>query len=108
MQVKLNNQDTLEIVKALKSGILDISRVEVLKKLAENYRPFTPVSATEKMECLKKLNEIGIFPYSREEWINAIDTDCEEEYLEALWGELIRSAYYGIIALEALGYRVEM
>lgn len=107
MQVRLDTQDTLEIVKALKSGILDISRVQVLKKLVENYRPFVAVSPTELKECMEELHDIGIIPTQKEKWIDAIQGEYEEFYLDALWGELIRSAYYGVLALEALGYTVK-
>ena len=113
MRIKLSSVDILEITKALKGGWLDMDKVTSFKTLLDGYNP--PKQITQRQmhyycKCLYK--GLGYTP-TDEATINKIMLSELPANLKEKWERgindgsiykmLIRNAFFGMIAIRALG-----
>lgn len=113
MIIKLNNTDVMQIVKALKSGWLDLSKVDGFKRLIDGYNPPKEITRDELdfyLDCLFK--GWGYRPTGKKQIRDAMLQGLDRELLEQ-WGaaiengrlykQLVRYAFLGLLAIKGLG-----
>lgn len=113
MEIKLSTKDVLELAKAIKSGRLEIDKVERLNSLKENYNPPKKIGDKELeyyLKCLydgwgyvpigvREVQEImlaGLNGEQLEIWKDRIE-DC------SVYRRLVKDAFFGLMAVKALG-----
>ncbi len=112
MKIKLSSIDVLQISKALKSGWLDLDKIDTFKSLVEGYNP--PELIDDKKlayykDCLFKgwgyeptpINEFN-------EIVNNLDSDQLSKWEDCikdgrLYSIFVERAFWGLIAIKALG-----
>ena len=113
MKIKLNSKDVLEITKAIKSGWLDVDKVERFRYLLNGYNP--PKEITRKQmdyyrECLYM--GWGYTPTDEAEiksmMLECLPMDLKEKWQKSVedgsvYKKLVRDAYLGMVAMRALG-----
>lgn len=113
MIIKLSSIDILQISKALKSGRLDLDKIDTFKSLVEGYNP--PKTITDKelsyyLECLYK--GYGYIPTPRREIEAKLLSELNREQLEkwkdgiedgSIYKQLVRRAFIGMVAVKGLG-----
>lgn len=113
MVIKLNNIDVLQIAKALKSGWLDLSKIESFKSLIDGYNPPKKITRDEMdyyLDCLYK--GWGYVPTDKEQIKTAMLQGLDGELLEkwqdrieddSLYRQMIKYAFVGLLAIKGLG-----
>lgn len=113
MEIKLSAKDILELSKAIKSGRIEIDKVERLKSLKENYNPPMKIGNKELeyyLKCLydgwgyvptdsRKIQKMmleGLNSEQLEKWKDRIE-DCR------VYRRLVKGAFLGLMAIKALG-----
>lgn len=113
MEVKLNSIDILQIAKALKSGWLDLSKIESLKSLVDGYNPPREIKEKELkyyLDCLYK--GWGYIPTDKKEikeaMLQGLDSKQLEEWYSrvedgSVYKQLIKYAFIGLLAIKGVG-----
>lgn len=113
MEVKLNSIDMLQIAKALKSGWLDLGKIESFKSLVDGYNPPKKITRNEMdyyLDCLYK--GWGYTPTDKEQIKIAMLQGLNDELLEkwqgrikddSLYRQMVKHAFVGLLAIKGLG-----
>lgn len=108
MKVNLNSRDMVEIAKALKSGCLDLSKVERLRQLVEGYNPRRPITRRQMeyyLDCLYKA--VGYVPNSKDYFIRCVENieglDLSGKDLGETYKQMVRYIFLGMVCVRALG-----
>ena len=113
MEVMLNSVDVLQIAKALKSGWLDLSKIESLKSLVDGYNPPKRVTGNELeyyLNCLYK--GWGYIPTDKDKIKKALLQGLDGKLLEkwqsyiedeSVYRQFVKSAFIGLLAIKGLG-----
>lgn len=117
MIIKLDSIDVLQITKALKSGWLDLSKIESFKSLVDGYNPPKQIAKDEVdyyLDCLFK--GWGYNPTSKEQIKMAMLQGLENDLLEqwkssiendSLYRQMVKYAFLGLLAIKGLGGNFE-
>ena len=117
MKIKLDSIDILQITKALKSGWLDLDKIESFKSLVDGYNPPRRITRNELayyMDCLYK--GWGYVPTNEKEIKEAMLQGLDDKQLEkwqgsiedgSVYRQLVKYAFIGLLAIKGLGGRFD-
>lgn len=113
MRIKLSSSEILEIAKALKGGWLDMDRIRGFKSLLDGYNPPKEIGQIQLfyfLDCL--YSGLGYIPTDeatiKKKLMAEIPTDLKEKWGDeiedgVLYKMLVRDAFFGMVAIVALG-----
>lgn len=113
MEIKLSSIEAAKIIEGLKNGSIDLSQFEGFKTLVEGYNPpkeITDEEVTYYLDCLHR--GWGYVPTPRKEMGTALLQDLNDEQLKkwqsgiedgSIYKQLVRDAFFGLVAFKALG-----